>query len=75
MPLAAMGSSDWIALAALIMTLLGVAVYLGRIIGALPGQIAEAVRIHERSCANYEPHTSPRMAALQGGNAQPEVKP
>jgi ABC-type branched-subunit amino acid transport system permease subunit len=56
--------STWIALAALCLTVLGAAVYLGRLIGSLPGMIAAAVREHEDTCSNYERHTSPRMRAV-----------
>ncbi len=66
---AKMSPSDWIALAALIVTILtailGLAMYLGRVLGALPGQIAEAVRTHERSCTSFSlrEETNPRLEA------------
>ncbi len=59
-----MNASAWIALAALCLTVLGAAVYLGRLIGGLPGMIAAAVRDHERGCSSYEPQTSPRLQAV-----------
>ncbi len=59
-----MNASNWIAIAAICLTVLGAAVYLGRLIGSLPGMIAAAIRVHEDSCSSYERQTSPRMRAL-----------
>jgi len=58
-----MTPSSWIALAALCLTVLGAAVYLGRLIGSLPGMIAAAVRAHEDGCAAWEraEHSTPRL--------------
>lgn len=58
----------WIALATLALLILsafgGGVWYLARLIGALPGMIAVAIRDHERSCAGHEHHTSPRLMAV-----------
>jgi hypothetical protein len=50
--------------AAVILTILGVAIYVGRLLGALPYRIAEAVRVHERECANFEPVSKVRPHPL-----------
>lgn len=59
-----MTPGEWIALAALILTILAGCVYLGRVIGALPGLIVAAVREHERGCSNHDPNTGTNLRAL-----------
>lgn len=58
-------ASDWIALAALCLTVLGGVLYLGRLWGQLPGRIVDAIRDHERHCANWEPNTGVQAQALR----------
>ena len=65
-----MDAATWINLAAICITILiavtGASIYIGRLIGGLPGLISEATRAHERSCSAYDPHTSPRLRAVGG---------
>ena len=66
-----MNPGDWIALAALLLTFLGLfgagIWWLSRLFAALPGQLAEAVRNHELGCVNHEPKevTQPQMQVLR----------
>jgi len=58
----------WIAFAALgfsiMTTIIGAALYLGRVIGQLDGMMREHVEKHTIRCANYEPNTTPRMRVV-----------
>ena len=65
-----MDAATWINLLAICVTIVlavaGASIYIGRLIGSLPGLISEAIRTHERSCSAYDPHTSPRLRAVGG---------
>jgi hypothetical protein len=61
-----MTASAWIAAAGLGFTIISAAVYVGRIVGALPGQMAAAVREHERGCSNYDPNSTVRRHPIPG---------
>lgn len=62
-----MTPSIWIALAAICLSVIGAAVYIGRVIGSLPGLIAGAVRVHEEKCLNYEKHSAVNIRAVDAG--------
>ena len=56
-----MTPSAWIALATLCLVIMGAVLYIGKLIGSLPGMIAAAIRTHEVGCSNHEANSSVRI--------------
>jgi len=63
-----MNATAWIALASLaflvVSSMFGMAWYVGRLFGELPGMIRattrKAIRNHKRGCSNFDPNTGMR---------------
>lgn len=67
-----MSTNNWIALAAVFSTLeitvIGAAMWIGRVVGAQQGKAEKVVSNHEHDCANYEPNTAVQLRVLVGNN-------